>query len=125
MIQGQFQKSRLTRWLLPVVLVLSLFTFSGSSSHCAAKQFDVRTEQIDPLRTSNKRWAFFKISDGQTFSSNSTFNYQLLTLRHTHDVNIQFMQSNKSCLEFIVFNHSLLLYSPRSSDEDFFIFQVG
>ena len=127
MIQEKFRNGKITAWLLPVVLVLSLFTFSGINSPSTAKSCATTTEQIDPLSVSNKRCVSYKVFGAKLSSSlgNSFVKFQRIAVNHTNAVKEQIKQSAKLCFEFKSFKPSVSLYSPRSTDEDFRISQHG
>ena len=126
MMKEKFRNSKITAWLLPVVLVLSLFAFSGINSPSTAKSCNARTEQIDPLPASNKRCISYKVLSSKVASLGSSIvNFQHVTFSYTNAVKTQVSQCTKQCLEFIVLNGSLPLFTPRSLDEDFRISQHG
>src|SRR5688572_22246685 len=108
MVQEKFRNGKITAWLLPVVLVLSLFTFSGINSRSTAKSCATTTEQIDPLPVSNKRCISFTSFGTKSPAAlwNTTVNFQLLTFNHTSTVNAKVKQCAKQCLEFSAFNPS-------------------
>src|SRR6478609_3784805 len=109
MIQGHFRNGKITAWLLPVALVISLFTFSGTNSPASAKQSSITTEQIDALRVSNKKCTAFKII-GTKFSSqldNSALRFHQIAFSHTLAVRTQVRQCAQNCLEFIGFSPTI------------------
>ena len=124
MIQEKYRNVKISTWLLPVVLVLSLLTFSGVNGPSGTKQSVTRTEQIDAHRVSNKRCASFKIICVETIRS-SAQSFQQVLFKHSFVVKEQEWQCTKHCLEFIVFNPSITHFTPRSAVEGSFISQIG
>jgi hypothetical protein len=127
MIQGQFRNGKITAWMLPIVLVLSLFTFSGASTSASVKLHKAATEQIDLVRVSNKKCASFKIVgiDKTPAIGYSAISFLQVAICHALNVETQLKQSTSDCLEFVVFRPSLLQYPQRNSEEDFSISQIG
>src|SRR5689334_14326387 len=121
MIQAQFRKGKITRWLLPVVLVLSLFTFSGVGSLTTADSYRAATEQIDPLRLTGRKIAsvrFFNRADSFSVIPDQSKSYRQLTLDYSRAVEIQFDRCEGQCLTFNQLDR-LLLRSLPNSDEDY------
>lgn len=127
MIQGQLRNDRITKWMLPVVLVLSLFTFSGVSTPSSAKLFKTATEQIDLVRASKKKFASFKITSLEQPSrfDHAAIGFEKIAIYHTGNIRTQVKQCTWDCLGFIVFSPSLVQYPQSNSEEDFSISQIG
>jgi len=123
MIQGKFRNGKIKAWLFPVVIVLSLFAFSGINGPSAARQYTTVTEQNDPIRVSNKRCVTFKINGAKSSSRlyYTAENFQLITFSFSHAVKTQINQCAKHCLEFDQVNIQVTQYTPRSSDEHILI----
>jgi hypothetical protein len=127
MTQGSLRKGKITSWLLPVVLVLSLFTFSGVNSSPSIAPFKASTEQIDLCQVTRKKHASFKVFrsaelipslDRQSQSNNQ------FVLAHSFLICTRLKRNEAACETFSVLDR-LLHRSVQHSDEDFFISQHG
>ena len=122
-VQGQLRNGKITAWLLPVVLVLSLFSFSGVRASTAIKHYRPTTEQVEQVRSTNKKCAYFLSVESPTGFRNLSESVQRL---HVHNlvVKIQLDQCTRQCLEFV--RMSLVLSHPlQLSEEEPSISQVG
>src|SRR5690242_12526158 len=94
MIHEQFKKGKMTNWFLPVVLLLSLFTFSGINNSSATKHNKALTEQVDPLRVSKKKVVSFPVfnAESQLKSDHSAGDFQQISIFHARILSTQIKQ---------------------------------
>src|SRR5688572_5454207 len=114
MASGQIQNRRITQWLLPVVLVLSLFSFSGASHSSPAKQFRATTEQVVFFKDCRKKSASSRIVAGEAASESaySTVNFWQAEFHHGLVISVQLNHCDRQCLEFIL-TSDFMLHLPK------------
>jgi hypothetical protein len=126
MAPKQIQNRRITQWLLPVVLILSLFSFTGASHSSPAKQFRATTEQVVFFKDCRKKSASFRIVTGEVASESaySTANFRYAEFLHGLVISVQLNHCDRQCLEFILIS-DFMLHLPKQLVDEFSISHVG
>jgi hypothetical protein len=131
-VQFPYHKDKLTKWLLTVSLLFSIFTFSGYAGNYQSRQQQAtQTELVISInhktckRTISYKKAFELISSNDFLISpynswtNTLFIYNILTKVKLDSISRQFCFRRSA-------DHFLQKKSiPQSSDEDFFVIFIG
>jgi hypothetical protein len=131
-IQFTYHKDKLTKWLLTVTLLFSIFTFSGYAGNYQSRQQQAtQTELVIPSnhktckRTISYKKAFELISSNgfliSTYKSwtNTLFTYNILTKIKLDSISRQF------CFHKPTDRFLQVKTIPQNSDEDIFITFIG
>jgi hypothetical protein len=127
MSQGKFRKGKITAWLLPIALVLSLFALSVSGTPSTTRRAIV-TEQVLPTRIASKQNLSFRVNSDAyslSFQYPAVVCFQEAVRYYSHAIKIQISQRAHHPPAFAKFMLPPSQHTLRSSDEDHILSIVG